>query len=251
MKYNISQNSIFEIAEAIVLDYLGDKASTVKCIDIEGLLVDYFKLKIVYENFAEDDPNKDGFIADGVRPIFVWRNRKKESVVFPVGTVVFDKYLLRPEMSSHRRFCFAHEAAHFVFGKENAKVLGNFHCEFDKNYNYSFEELKAMFSMQETQANSMGAAFLIPLFLAIRTLKEYFPRRKYIKLYGEATMLPDDRKRFVDMADQMGVSGVTLMIQLKKYGMVHNANIDDLVKDMKKRGGWGASTGEYNTEISN
>ena len=104
MKYDISPASLSEIAEGIVLDYLGEKAADVKCIDIEGLLTDYFKLKIVYENFAEDDPNKDGYIADGVKSIRIWRNGVKKDVVFPKGTVVFDTYLLQTGMSSHKRF---------------------------------------------------------------------------------------------------------------------------------------------------
>ena len=43
MRYDIPDTSISEIAEGIILDYLGDKAKDVKCIDIEGLLVDRFQ----------------------------------------------------------------------------------------------------------------------------------------------------------------------------------------------------------------
>lgn len=249
MKYDIPDTSISEIAEGIVLDYLGSKAKEVKCIDVEGLLVDYFKLNIIYENFAEDDPNKDGFIADGKQSLTIWRKSKKIAMVFPKGTVVFDKYLLRPEMSSHRRFCLAHEAAHYVFGKENAAVLGTFHRSFDSEYNYSIEELRSMFSLHESQANSMGGAFLVPRFLAERTMKQFFQRKKAITIYGEATMIADDRLKFVDMANQLGVSAMTLMIQLRQYNMVKYNSMDALVKEMKKRGGWGADAHEYYSEI--
>jgi len=94
MKYDISNVSISEIGEGIILDYLGDKVNDVKCIDIEGLLIDCFKLQIVYENFAEDDPCRDGFIADGEKTICVWRNGVKQNILFPKRTVVFDKYSL-------------------------------------------------------------------------------------------------------------------------------------------------------------
>ena len=251
MKYEIPNTSISEIAEGIVLDYLQERAKDVKCIDIEGLLVDYFKLNVVYENFAEDDPNKDGFIADGKQSLCIRVNGKKKNVVYPVGTVIFDKYLLRPEMSSHRRFCLAHEGAHYVFGKENANVLGTFHRSFDNEYRYSFDELKAMFSLHETQANSMGAAFLIPRFLAEKTISQFFPRRKYITLYGESTMIAEDRQKFIDMADQLGVSSTTLLIQLRLYGMIKNASMDALVKEMKKRGGWGDDLCQHYSEIPN
>lgn len=249
MKYDISNKSMNEIAEAIVLDYLGDKARTVKCIDIEGLLVDYFKLNVIYEQFAEDDPNKDGFIADGISPLRLWRNGKKVSVVFPVGTVVFDRYLLRPEQSCHRRFCLAHEAAHYVFSKNNIAVLGTFHNSFDKEYDYTAEQLREMFSFHEVQANAMGSGFLAPLFLTDRTFREFYPGQKKIKLYGDSTLLTEDRARFTDMADQMGVSKTTLLIKMKQYGMTQSASMDELVKEMKKRGGWGADAEQYSSEV--
>lgn len=249
MRYDIPDTSISEIAEGIILDYLGDKAKDVKCIDIEGLLVDYFKLNVVYENFAEDDPNKDGFIADGKQSLLIWKKNRKTTVVYPSGTVVFDKYLLRPEISSHRRFCLAHEGAHYVFGKENADVLGTFHRSFDNEYKYSFKELKALFSLHETQANSMGGAFLVPRFLAERTMKEFFQRKRTISIFGESTMIAEDRQKFVDMANQLGVSAMTLLIQLRQYNMIKYCSMDALVKEMKKRGGWGGDTCEYCSEI--
>ena len=251
MKYDIEPNSISEIAEGIILDYLGDKAADVKCIDIEGLLTDYFKLKIVYENFAEDDPNKDGFIADGTSPVRVWRKGKRTDIVFPKGTVVFDSYLLRNDMSSHRRFSMAHEAAHYVFGKENTALLGTFHRSFDNQYDYSFDQLKDMFSIHETQASNMGSALLLPRFLVERTLKQFYPRRKTISVYGQTTMFADDRQRFIDMADQLGVSRKTLLIQLKQYGMIRYCSMDQLIKQMKKKGGWGDEIQQHIAEVPN
>lgn len=239
MKYDIDSTSISEIAEGIALDYLGTKAGDIKCIDIEGLITEYFKLKILYEKFAEDDPNKDGFIADGIKTVRVWRKGKRTDVVFQKGTVVFDSYLLRNDMSSHRRFCMAHEAAHYVFGKENIALLGTFHRSFDNEYDYSFDQLKDMFSIHEVQASNMGSALLLPRFLVERTLKQYFPRRKAIPVYGESTMFANDRQSFIDMADQLGVSKKTLLIQLKQYGMIRYYPMDDLVKQMKKKGRWG------------
>lgn len=239
MKYDIEPMSMYEIAEGIDLDYLGTKAGEVKCVDIEGLMTEYFKLNIIYENFAEDDPNKDGFIADGKSPVRIWRNGRRSDVVFPKGNVIFDSYLLRNDMSSHRRFCMAHELAHYIFGKENKELLGTFHCSFDREYNYSFEELKKMFSLHESQASNMGSALLLPRFLVERTLKQFFPRYKAIPVYGESTMIAKDRQRFVDMADQLGVSKTTLLIQLKQYGLVRHYPIDKFVNQMKKKGRWG------------
>ena len=120
----IPKDNIEEIAEGIVLDYLQEKAKDVTCIDIEGLLVDYFKLNIRYENFAEDDPNVDGYISDGVTPLQVWCNGKKIKKLYPEGTVVFDKYLLNIENSCHRRFSLAHEGGHYASHQIYGTLLG-------------------------------------------------------------------------------------------------------------------------------
>ena len=251
MKYDISNVSISEIAEGIILDYLGDKVNEVKCIDIEGLLTDYFKLQIVYESFAEDDPCRDGFIADGMKTICVWRNGTKQNILFPKGTVVFDRYLLLPEQSCHRRFCMAHEGRHNVFAKHNASLLGTFHSEYDREMNYSIEQFHELFNLHEIQANNMAAAFLVPRFLAERLLKSFYPRRKKISVYGESTMFADDRQKFIDMSDQLGVSPKTLLIQMKQYGMIKLCTMDELIKAMKKKGGWGDDTYQHIAEVPN
>ncbi len=36
------------------------------CVDIEGLVTDYLGLVVVYENIAEDDPNKIAFLSNGM-----------------------------------------------------------------------------------------------------------------------------------------------------------------------------------------
>ena len=79
-------------------------------VDIEGLVTDYLGLTVVYENIAEDDPNKIAFLSNGKRPLWVSRNGERIQVVFPKGTVVMDKVLLHENESSRRRFTLGHEA---------------------------------------------------------------------------------------------------------------------------------------------
>jgi len=110
----------------------------------------------------------------------------------------------------------AHEGGHHVFAKHNACLLGTFHSEYDKEISYSIEQLRQLFNLHEIQANNMAAAFLIPRFLAERVMRTYFPRKNKISVYGETTMFADDRQRFIDMSDQLGVSPKTLLIQMKQ-----------------------------------
>ena len=54
---------------------------------------------MVYEQIAENDPDKIGFASDGVRPLVV-----KSSVIFPKDTVVLETLLLNPSKKTRRRF---------------------------------------------------------------------------------------------------------------------------------------------------
>ena len=105
MRSYISFGELEELGETIVREYLRKtKRYNALCVDIEGLVTDYLGLTVVYENIAEDDPNKIAFLSNGKRPLWVCRNEQRLSVVFPKGTVVMDKVLLHENESSRRRF---------------------------------------------------------------------------------------------------------------------------------------------------
>lgn len=63
-------------------------------------------MSIVYESFAEPDPGRVGFYADGVRPLMVKRADKTEEIVYPARTVVIDKFLQSPQESAKLLFRF-------------------------------------------------------------------------------------------------------------------------------------------------
>ena len=50
--------------------------------DIEGFVTQYLGLTIVYENIAEEDKTKIGFLSDGKTPLIVLRNNGPSAVVF-------------------------------------------------------------------------------------------------------------------------------------------------------------------------
>lgn len=234
----IPKDNIEEIAEGIVLDYLQDKAKDVSCIDIEGLLLDYFKLNIRYENFAEDDPNVDGYISDGVTPLQVWYNGKKIKKLYPEGTVVFDKYLLNIENSCHRRFSLAHEGGHYAAHQIYGTLLGANHTGFDMERTYTMDELRKQFSVTESQMNTMAAVFLMPRFLIEKTIKQY-TNGEPIDVYGDTVFLQKDRDILKSMSDQLGVSPSALRIRLIKCGYINQRPIEELVEYMRQKGGWG------------
>ena len=90
MRSYISFGELEELGETIVREYLRKtKRYNALCVDIEGLVTDYLGLTVVYENIAEDDPNKIAFLSNGKRPLWVSRNEERIQIVFPKGTVVY------------------------------------------------------------------------------------------------------------------------------------------------------------------
>lgn len=81
MKSFVSVNEVNELCEALILDFM--KSTKHICVDIEGFIADYLNLNIVYIPFAETDTSKFGFLSDGKQGLWVYRNKKKEYVVFP------------------------------------------------------------------------------------------------------------------------------------------------------------------------
>ena len=89
MRSYISFGELEEFGETIVREYLRKtKRYNALCVDIEGLVTDYLGLTVVYENIAEDDPNKIAFLSNGKRPLWGSRNEERIQVVFPKGTDV-------------------------------------------------------------------------------------------------------------------------------------------------------------------
>ena len=115
MKNLSSFEELDELGEAIIKEYIKKtKQTNCLCVDIEGFVTSYLGLELEYENFAETDNGRIGFLSDGVRPLWVYRNHQRVQVLFPKGTVVLDSVLLRENESGRHRFSMAHEAAHKI-----------------------------------------------------------------------------------------------------------------------------------------
>ena len=69
-----SYEELDELGEGMIRQYLGKEAERTCCVDIEGFVTDFLKLPLLYRNFAEEDSDKIGFIADGVTPLRVCEN---------------------------------------------------------------------------------------------------------------------------------------------------------------------------------
>lgn len=217
MEYiGITKKEIKELTETLLLDFFKHiNTRGMSCIDIDGL-ASFFGLSIIYEDIAEADKNKVAFFSNGKKPLCVYRNGKAKMIRFPENTIVLDNYLRRIDMSGKRRYTVAHEIGHYILEKYGyAPAEARFYNEYQLDYEYSFADIKQMMSMNESQANEIGAFLLMPEFLVRDAVKTHFKNGK-IPIYGDYLLTVDTKKKIWAIADRLGVSFGALMIQLKK-----------------------------------
>ena len=235
----LEDNRLNELSETIILDYLKFKnmnPDTVVCIDIEGLAKEYFGFEIKYETICEDDRGKVAFSGNGIRPVKICKNGKVQEIVYPTNTIVLDKYFKRVEHYTSRRFNIGHEVAHKILSKvAPGHDRGNYHTIFDKERDYSIDELRSsIMNISENQANQMSAALQMPMFLLKNTMRRICKKDKFT-VYGDHQMLPKDSANLKKMADDMGVSPTTLLIRLRGCKLIEHRDIDEYMKIINLR----------------
>ena len=119
--------------------------------------------------------------------------------------IVVERYLLKPEESSRKRFTLAHEAAHKVMERHVPMQNACFHSEYDAEANYSEEDFHRIFSLNENLTNRLGAAIIMPGFLVAKALK-YYNNSQKLRCYQGMVLAPDDKVNAQKMADSLGVS---------------------------------------------
>ena len=97
MQVYVSNREIEQIAEGLVHVACGKPPP--KRIDIDSVAA-YLGLTVRYEKFAENDLDKIGFTSDGQSALTVFRNGKKQRIIFPKETIVLDSFLRYPCESS-------------------------------------------------------------------------------------------------------------------------------------------------------
>ena len=202
------------------------------CIDIDGL-ASFFGLAITYENIAEADKNKVAFFSDGKKPLCVFRKGKTSMVLFPANTIVIDNYLRRIDMSSKRRYTVAHEIGHYILGKYGySPAEAWFYNEYQSEREYDLNDLRQLMNMNESQANEIGAYFLMPEFLVRDYASAHFKNGK-IPLYGEYLLTVETKQKIWSIADKLGVSFGALMIQFKKFDMFDHFPAEAFCREAK------------------
>ena len=236
MKRFTSTEEIETLCEAMIKDFFKSRHYTnVHCVDIEAFVSDYLKVPIIYETFAEQDPGRLGFLADGKRALWIMCEDGKKQVVYPAGTAVIEKYLLSPGESARKRFTIAHEGAHDLLKRHipiQSSPMAAFHSEFDSEVVYSGNLLGEMMSINEFFANRAAACLLMPGFLMKRVMKRHNDCKKVVMYCGEdGTVLAQDQKLLIQkMANTMGVSYTAFFNRLKELDLFEVRPVEEYLR---------------------
>lgn len=230
MKTLVSNKEIEEVGENLILNYVGKKRTLSRCIDIEGFISDFLHLPIVYVTIAENDKDKIGFISDGAYPLQILEDGKEKEVIYPKGTIVIDRFLLRPDYSGQRRFTLAHEAAHIIFERMSPTAVGPcFNRYYDREKRYSFQELQEHLDICEAQTDRLASVLLMPQFLVVRVMEEEQQSKK-IPLYGSTVLRSSDKLTIQNMADGIGVTFTALLIRLRELHFIEHRNLSEYLE---------------------
>ena len=234
----MSRAEIEEISEGLIKLYAQKyRNKAVQYIDIEHFITEFLLLHIEYASFAEDDCGRIGFMADGETSLLIHNDGKIIPFVFPKDTIVLDKILLSEKEHGRRRFTMAHEASHHILCKMySVPSTGRFHTEFDSERNYSKDELVQMSASAEWQADTMGAALLMPRYI-IENAMAKFHNSQPIKMYGNSTITQKDKVIIRNMAIYVGVSYTALLIRLKELDMLEYHDISEYISTELNLGG--------------
>ena len=227
-QFNMSNMEIEEFCEALVLDYIRKYNAPTDYIDIRGLITDYLGIEIEFESIVEDDETITAFIANGSRTLKIINNGKVTEVLYPRKTMVVDKCYLAPDQRERCRFNMAHEAGHYLMNKLCNTNVASFNRDMDLSEYIPTEQLHNAFNINESRANKLAAALLLPRFVIENALKR-FNKGEPIRIYGENVFDPEGRVIMKQMADLLGVRFQPLFIRLRQFGLLDYHPLEEVL----------------------
>ena len=212
----ISRTEADELCDELIRQFVGGDTKEATAVDIDSFVATFLKCPILYENYAEGDPDKIGFTSDGVCPLRVSDGGVVEQRVYPKYTVVLEKCLLRPGEEARRRFTLAHEAGHIIASQLDPHANVCFHRDIDAERLYTAEELRQRMSLREWQTNMLAGCLLMPRFIVKNALIQYNNGRK-LPVCGTSVFRPREKEILGQMTRRLGVSRTALTIRLRAF----------------------------------
>lgn len=214
-----SRNDIEVLADSILLDcfheeYAVDHMAT----NIDKLAADYLHLSVSYMKLSDDGRILGLTTYKDVNVEFC-RNSHKEILPVRKDSMLIEKDLLENN-NGRRRFTVAHEAAHQVIFRTDSSGSAklNYLKQLPNKASYSCRELKSAEEWCEWQANSLGAALLMPETSLDYWMYRFHPKGPLIR-YGRRFAYRDG-ETINSLMKVLGVSRTALIIRLGQLGYI-------------------------------
>lgn len=229
VQLNMSNMEIEEFCEALVLDYNRKHRASCEYVDIRGLMTDYLGLTIEFEHIAEDDKTITAYLSNGTRTLKVMRDGNPKQILYPTKTVVIDQCYLSQNQMERCRFNMAHETGHYLINKLCHTNIAAYHRDLDMAEFIPTGQLHDAFNIDESRANKIAAALLMPRFVVENALKR-FNGGQPIRIYGENVFDAEGRLIMKQMTDLLGVRFQPLTIRLRQFGMLDYRPLEELIR---------------------
>lgn len=108
-------------------------------------------------------------------------------------------------------------------------ITAAYNNAFDKEREYSIEELSALLSMNESRATSMGVALLMPRSLVVNRVSAAIAPRKKIPLYGNSVLCDGDRTLIGTLSEHFQVSYKSMFYRLRDLNLFAPKEIDEYI----------------------
>ena len=222
----LARMDIEQIADDILADFHTEQKSQFPKTDIDGLATLFLRLSVKYTKLSDNgtllgltayDATNAKITLNGVTTeIHLERN----SVL--LDSMFLDQYLNAKEVTRRealRRFTLAHECSHqIIFRLATSDIQDNLRKMYQKERSYDCFDLKSKEDWNEWQANTMGAALLMPRSV-IRTYFERYQRGLPLISYG-GRFPRRERLAISHLMGFFGVSQSMVKIRLKGLGLI-------------------------------
>lgn len=223
----LSLANIEDLAEAILLDYLGalpDVASHVHPIDIEAFAARCLGLNVAYTRLS-DNGDVLGLTTYADVEIELERYMGKQIIKVAKNTVLIDDSLIKPfaqpdKNKGRRRFTISHECSHQILFRQEPNEQQQSMLRQYAGRCYSLRELVTKDDWSEWQANALGAALIMPPCCIRLLMEKHAAGRRLINYEGH--FASNDKLILTHLCGALEVSRSALVIRLRQLGYIED-----------------------------
>jgi Zn-dependent peptidase ImmA (M78 family) len=225
---SLSRDFLEDLADKLLKEYYSGQMNPTCSTDIDSFAKNFMHLQVRYEDLHFQETDVLGVTAYQETNVVLNPKEPDRKIYINANVVLLDYSLDNPRMIGRRNFTLAHECSHHAIyllepyvTKASCRKCGS---------TYSLRDLKTANDWSEWQANTLGAALLMPRRL-IDYLFFLFHAEDKIKIYEGDYMYHDSRNKLDSMARYLGVSRSALLIRLKQLDRIEIHSFQEYLDD--------------------